>query len=423
MHIWSWHLGQFFNKIWVHIALYGLAGLMVALLAIFGAPLVGLLQVDLISTQAVMVLLQILASSMLAVTTFSVSIMLTAFGAAASSATPRATVLLQNDTTTQQVLASFVGAFVFSLVSISGLQIALYGAAGRLVLFAATLVVLALVVVQLVRWIGHLADYGRLADTVNRLEDATADALRTRRDNPYLGGAPLPVSMAEASPGAAVVPCAVTGYVQTVDMGGLHNIAKRLGVPIALRVVPGKFASEQVVLAEACRTLPLAEADRAAIRACFIIGRGRSFEQDPRFGLLSMSEIASRALSPGINDPGTAIDILGRQVRLLSLWDNDHTVEPRFPDILVPPLRLADLLQDAFAAPVRDGAGTVEIGLIVQKRLGALLRAKGPAFKAPVLAMSEHAVIHARQAMVLPQEIKVVEDAATALRALAKAAH
>jgi uncharacterized membrane protein len=116
---------------------------------------------------------------MLAVTTFSVSIMLTAFGAAASSATPRATVLLQNDSTTQQVLASFVGAFVFSLVSISGLQIALYGAAGRLVLFMATLVVLTLVVVQLVRWIGHLANYGRLADTITRLEEATADALRT----------------------------------------------------------------------------------------------------------------------------------------------------------------------------------------------------------------------------------------------------
>ncbi|MBN2759874.1 MAG: DUF2254 domain-containing protein [Rhodobacteraceae bacterium] len=423
MHIWSWHLGQFFNKIWVHIALYGVAGLVVALLAAFGAPLITLFQTDLISTEAVMVLLQILASSMLAVTTFSVSIMLTAFGAAASSATPRATVLLQNDSTTQQVLASFVGAFVFSLVSISGLQIALYGAAGRLVLFLATLVVLALVVVQLVRWIGHLADYGRLADTVNRLEDATADALRTRMEDPFLGGAPLPAALAHSSPGAAIVPSHVTGYVQTVDMGGLQTIAERLGVPLALRVLPGKFVSEQVVLAEACRALPLAEADCAAIQGCFVIGRARNFEQDPRFGILSMSEIASRALSPGINDPGTAIDILGRQVRLLSLWCDDTKAKPRFPDVLVPPLRLADLIQDAFAAPARDGAGTVEIGLIVQKRLAALVQAKGRAFEGPVIAMSEHALAHARQALVLPQELQAIEDAASALRDLAKAAH
>jgi uncharacterized membrane protein len=423
MHIWTWHLGQFFNKIWVHIALYGLAGFAVALLAVFGAPLVGLLQMDLISTQAVMVLLQILASSMLAVTTFSVSIMLTAFGAAASAATPRATVLLQNDTTTQQVLASFVGAFVFSLVSISGLQIALYGPAGRLMLFVATLVVLALVVVQLVRWIGHLADYGRLADTVNRLENATADALRTRMDDPFLGGAPLPEAMAEASPGAGAVPSDVTGYVQTVDMAGLQTIAARLGVQIALRVLPGKFVSEQIVLAEACRALPLPEADCAAIRGCFVIDRARNFEQDPRFGILSMAEIASRALSPGINDPSTAIDILGRQVRLLSLWRINMTAEPRFPDVLVPPLRLADLIQDAFAAPARDGAGTVEIGLIVQKRLAALLQAKGADFEAPVLAMSEHALAHAKQALVLPDERQSVEDAAARLHAQVNAAH
>lgn len=415
MHIWSWYLGQFFNKIWVHIALYGLAGLVVALLAAFGAPLINLLQTDLISTDAVMVLLQILASSMLAVTTFSVSIMLTAFGAAASSATPRATVLLQNDSTTQQVLASFVGAFVFSLVSISGLQIALYGAAGRLVLFMATLMVLTLVVVQLVRWIGHLANYGRLADTITRLEEATADALSTRMADPYMGGAALPDAMLEADPGAAVVPCQSTGYIQTVDMAALQTIAERLDVPIALRVLPGKFVSPGVALAEACRMQPLEDDDCETIRACFVIGRARNFEQDPRFGVLSMSEIASRALSPAVNDPGTAIDIMGRQVRLLCLWE---TTEPqgRFPDVLVPPLRLADLLQDAFAAPARDGAGLVEIGLIVQKRLDALLVAGGAPFLEPVQTMSQHALLHARKALVLSDEIKSVDDAAERVR-------
>ncbi|MCC1480135.1 DUF2254 domain-containing protein [Roseibaca sp. Y0-43] len=420
MHIWSWHLGRFFDKIWVHIALYGLAGVAVAVLAAFGAPLVSLLQFDLISRDAVMVLLQILASSMLAVTTFSVSIMLTAFGAAASSATPRATVLLQNDSTTQQVLASFVGAFVFSLVSISGLQIALYGPAGRLVLFLATLGVLALVVVQLVRWIGHLADYGRLADTITRLETATAQALNTRMSDPFMGGTPLPDTLAQSAPGPGRVTGTVTGYIQTVDMAALQSIATRLGTQIALRVLPGKYVHPGMVLAEAIRSLPLAEQDCEAIRACFVIGAMRNFEQDPRFGILSMSEIASRALSPAVNDPGTAIDILGRQVRLLCLWQPDAQSDRRFSEVLVPSLMLADLLQDAFAAPARDGAALVEIGLIVQKRLAGLMIAKGQAFHAPALAMSRHALAHARQALVLEQDRESVSEAAERLRALAE---
>jgi hypothetical protein len=50
-----------------------------------------------------------------------------------------------------------------------------------------------------------------------------------------------------------------------------------------------------------------------------IVGDVRSFDQDPRFGAVVLTEIASRALSPGMNDPGTAIDVIGRAVRLLAI--------------------------------------------------------------------------------------------------------
>jgi uncharacterized membrane protein len=46
----------------------------------------------------------------------------------------------------------------------------------------------------------------------------------------------------------------------------------------------------------------------------------RYFDEDPRFGLITLSEIASRALSPAVNDPGTAIQIISSYVRLFSLW-------------------------------------------------------------------------------------------------------
>jgi uncharacterized membrane protein len=46
----------------------------------------------------------------------------------------------------------------------------------------------------------------------------------------------------------------------------------------------------------------------------------RYFHEDPRFGLITLSEIASRALSPAVND-GTAIQIISSHVRLFSLWE------------------------------------------------------------------------------------------------------
>jgi uncharacterized membrane protein len=53
----------------------------------------------------------------------------------------------------------------------------------------------------------------------------------------------------------------------------------------------------------------------------------RYFEEDPRFGLITLSEIASRALSPAVNDPGTAIQIISSHIRLFSLYNNSQREE------------------------------------------------------------------------------------------------
>ena len=114
------------------------------------------------------------------------------------------------------------------------------------------------------------------------------------------------------------------------------------------------------------------------LRAAFSIGRDRTFDEDPRFGLIVLSEIACRALSPAVNDPGTAIDVIGSLVRLLADWcapltDHDADAsEPLFPLVEVPGLSLDDMLDDAFRAIARDGAGTIEVVVRLQKAFQAL---------------------------------------------------
>ena len=78
-----------------------------------------------------------------------------------------------------------------------------------------------------------------------------------------------------------------------------------------------------------------------ALRSAFTIGNERSFDQDPRFGLIVLSEIASRALSPGVNDPGTAISVIGRLVRVLSCWVEREAQEVAHPAVHVPVLFLS----------------------------------------------------------------------------------
>jgi len=128
----------------------------------------------------------------------------------------------------------------------------------------------------------------------------------------------------------------------------------------------------------------------AAVRKSFSIGETRSFDQDPRFGLAVMSEIASRALSPAMNDPGTAIDVVGRTTRLMGLWAKGCTPEsPReetlYPRVHVTPLTSHDLSEDAFMLIARDGAAMVEVQLRIQKALGALSRMGDETFRAAAL--------------------------------------
>jgi len=115
-------------------------------------------------------------------------------------------------------------------------------------------------------------------------------------------------------------------------------------------------------------------AARAAMRRAVVIGIDRSFTQDPRFGLIALSEIASRALSPGINDPGTAIDVIRRLTRIFLIWGEirGSTAVPDHDRVHLPALDPVDLMEDGFLGIERDGAGMVEVGVWLQTAYASL---------------------------------------------------
>ncbi|MBK6467490.1 MAG: DUF2254 domain-containing protein [Rhodobacter sp.] len=420
--LWKWNLRQLGRQIWVPVAAFGLAGLVAALAAAFLPPVLPEGSRGLIAANAVSAILQIMASSLLAVTTFSISIMLSAFSSAASGATPRATPLLRDDRVTQGVLATFTGGFIYSLVSIIGLETGLYGPEGRFLIFLVTLAVLATIVWQLVRWIGHLANYGRLPDTIARVETAAATALDHRMTHPFLGGRPLDEGALALAAEGVPIAARQTGYVQIVDMEALDRAAARAGITLALTVLPGSFVHPGEELA---RLMPPARPDDAlvqAICAAFAVADLRSFDQDPRFGVLALTEIASRALSPAVNDPGTAIDILGRHLRVLSAWPERADPELSFPHVLVPGLALADLMSDAFDAIARDGASLIEVQVRLQKTLRGLARQAPGVFAAEAARLSRRALVQAEAALVLEEDRDRLRRLSAQITGLAEAA-
>ncbi|SAL67206.1 DUF2254 domain-containing protein [Caballeronia humi] len=398
---WQWVLKRISKRLWFRAGLFSVLGVATALLAL---ALKQYIPEDLsarVGADAVDNILGIIASSMLAATTFSLNIMVTAYGSATSNVTPRATPLLVEDTTTQNVLATFIGSFLFSLVGIIALSTGLYGKNGRVVMFAVTVGVIVLIVYTLLRWIDHLARLGRLSETTDRVEAAAVEALKERLRRPYLGGSPF--LSGSVPPSARTVGPLTVGYVEHIDMAALGKLTSESNAAIYLLVLPGSFVVQNTVLA---RVEGFDDAADEAIRAAFSIGVRRSFEQDPRFGLSVLTEIASRALSPAVNDPGTAIDVIGRGVRILSLWrapvDAEGATEPGCERVFVPGLQLDDLFDDFFGPIARDGAALVEVGTRLQKALALLARMDELAYAGPA---ARHALLALKRAeLALPLE-------------------
>ncbi|WP_062118577.1 DUF2254 domain-containing protein [Aureimonas sp. AU40] len=397
---WLWRLRQLSRRIWVRATLFSLAAVATALVAALLSPYIPSDLPAQIGADAVDNILGIIAASMLTVTTFSLTTMVGAYSAATSNVTPRATTLMMEDATTQNMLATFIGSFLFSLVGIIALSAGIYGESGRVVLFGVTLAVILGVVVTLLRWIDHLSRLGRVTETTRRVEAAALAALRERHREPAMGGAPLRDPDRDIPREARAVYATEIGYVQHVDVAGLADVAKAAGGRgadgsarrIFVRAVPGDFLDPTRPIA--CFAGFEGEDVEAGIRACFTIGDVRAFDQDPRFGISVLAEIASRALSPATNDLGTAIDIVGRTVRVLAALaePREGECEIEHPNVLVPPLDLADLFDDLFIPIARDGATLMEIGVRLQKALLTLSRLDAPGF-------AEEARRHAAEAL------------------------
>lgn len=343
-------------------------------------------------------LLNILASSMLTVAIFSASTMVSSFGAVANSATPRASQLLIEDSTVQNTLAAFIGAFLYSVIALIGLHAHVYGDGGRLVLFGFTIVILLLVVIVLLRWIDYLSVLGRLGETIRRVEAATVKAMDQRLEKPFLGG----TGQAAGERGAHEIMAPTTGFVLHVSMDLLQKQAEKYDTKLHLHVLPGAFVEPGWPIVSCDR--PLDDPARKAIADAVLVGAGRTFDHDPRFGLVVMGEIAARSLSAAINDPGTCADVMATAVKVLGYWSRQKTERDaggrpavEFARVSAPAIREAGMVEDIFAPIARYGAPAVDVGITLQLALKSLQRLNGD-IPVAAAALSHYALQRASHA-------------------------
>ncbi len=256
-------------------------------------------------------LLSAVISSMITFTALVFSITIVVLQLTSSQFSPRVLLTFLRDRFNQVTLGVFVATFVYAMTVLRDVR----GTADvspfvpQLAVTTAFLFVLGSVVVFLL-YLHHIAQSIRVATIIANIAGETRGLLDRRQP------AGTDEQRSAAIPdGAAgrVVPAPRPGVVQVVDVDELADVAERAGVTVeGLRAV-GEFVPGGAGLFRVSD----GDVDDGQLCATVVLGEERSMTQDVGFGLRQLVDIATRALSPGVNDPTTAIQVLDQLHDLL----------------------------------------------------------------------------------------------------------
>ncbi len=115
-------------------------------------------------------------------------------------------------------------------------------------------------------------------------------------------------------PHAHITPlyASITGYMEIIETGELLSLAKDHNIVVHVTEKPGRFVIKGTPVGKIYGQTPLEDDLASDILNTVVIGQQRTMAQDIEFSIAAMVEIALRALSPGLNDPFTAITCIDR---------------------------------------------------------------------------------------------------------------
>ena len=259
-------------------------------------------------------MLQVIATSMIGIASTVFSITIAAVVYASGTYGPRLLTNFMEDRGNQLSLAVFIGTFVYAVTVLRTVRAvnesptsasdaaatALAGFVPQLSLLVAY-ILMGISVAVLVYFLNHIPSGIRINTVLKDIGKRLIKSIEETYPDPANGEGPI-----DRPRGGAPLMVEDAGYVTFIDFDELTEIADERECKIVLQVRTGDFVHGGMTLAELCDAEPSDEL-AGAIRECFTLGSSRTPEQDPQFLIDELVEIGLRALSPGINDPFTAI--------------------------------------------------------------------------------------------------------------------
>ncbi len=267
-------------------------------------------------------LLGTIAGSLITVTSLTFSLTVLTLQLASSQFSPRLLRTFTRDRFVHVTLALFLGTFTYALAVLRTVRDAGETQALFVPQVSVTLAFILGVasVLGLVLFLTHLAREIRVETMLRKVHDDASSTVRRLLDERRTS-VPRPVAPVPPSD-AAALEASASGFLVALDEGALLAAAVQADGIVAVDCVPGSalVAGTPVGVGWSCAgTFDRDELARLRERvaAALTTGFERTAAQDVGYGLRQLTDVASRALSPGTNDPTTAVHALSHSSALL----------------------------------------------------------------------------------------------------------
>ena len=315
------------------------------------------------SAEGARALLSAVIGAMITAISVTFSVTIVALTVASQHFGPRVLNNFVRQTAAQVVLGTFMATFAYSVLVLGAIEgtgpgsdVPELAVAGAVVLVVMSIGAL----IYYVHYVSTSLQIGEIAADMGTDLRGAIERLYPADERPTGAElAPIP----EAPPDAGEIPAEEPGYVQRIDYAAIAEAAGTRDAVVWIRREPGAFVVGGAPLAlvhppEACDA-GLIE----AVRHASIIGRDRTLWQDPEFAVKQLVEVALRALSPGVNEPFTAVTCIDRLTEGLACAATAPPPRTSWldtaghPRVFAQPQPFATLLHAAFD-PIRIFAGT-----------------------------------------------------------------
>ncbi len=248
----------------------------------------------------------IIASAFITIMTFTFSTTMVVLTMYMSQLSPRVVENFLANRSTMQSLSVFVGGFIYAIVS---LLLANNIADGTIVFSGAfSLIYIIVGILFFIVFIDNVAKFIQTSNIIERLYHEAkvnikdyVDVIKNyeiHKTNDFINMPEMTSIRAKKST-----------YIQNVNYKRLHRLAEDYRGVIVFKKAVGDFVYRDEVLAtiHANDKQMFPDNIESMIRSCYVVGDQRTENQDYNYSIQKIVEVALRAMSPGINDPNTAI--------------------------------------------------------------------------------------------------------------------